>query len=400
MKYGAYDKSREYLMKALEYDRREGDVVGGMKNLTNIGVSYQEEKKYEKAKEFHLKAYAIAQKKNLRMFMGTILLNIGDCYFNLDDFSKAQSYLSKGVRIAEEENEKMASIRGNIQFARLYQKSKPDSALYFANKGLVLAHQVDDKLMEEKLLRVLYEVHENQGGYREALNSYKRWKTTLDTIYSEKNTRAVFESEARYAAEKQKILDQMTFDKDIAEQKLKSQTKLYLLLGAFASLVAIFVVVLWIRQNSSEKEKTVLLHQIELIKERAATQFISVEGRRKGMKLDKGKLETHLGTALGESSWNILTAIYEKPTISNREIAQQVFLSLEGVSSSLRRMYRSFEVTSGSSKNLKVALVTKAIKISLGELGKDVPLRIGNHKVNRLEELLPGRWKKSETGKI
>jgi hypothetical protein len=63
-------------------------------------------------------------------------------------------------------------------------------------------------------------------------------------------------------------------------------------------------------------------------------------------------------------------------------------------------MYRSFEVTSGSSKNLKVALVTKAIKISLGELGKDVPLRIGNHKVNRLEELLPGRWKKSETGKI
>ncbi|MFT5999914.1 MAG: hypothetical protein ACI81P_002373, partial [Neolewinella sp.] len=48
----------------------------------------------------------------------------------------------------------------------------------------------------------------------------------------------------------------------------------------------------------------------------------------------------------------------------------QVFLSLEGASTFLRRMYRSFDVTSGSSKNLKVALVTKAIKISLGKQGE------------------------------
>jgi ATP/maltotriose-dependent transcriptional regulator MalT len=73
---------------------------------------------------------------------------------------------------------------------------------------------------------------------------------------------------------------------------------------------------------------------------------------------------------LGESSWNILNVIYAEPTISNLEIAQQVFLSLEGASTFLRRMYRSFDVTSGSSKNLKVALVTKAIKISLGKQGE------------------------------
>jgi tetratricopeptide (TPR) repeat protein len=278
---------------------------------------------------------------------------IGMSYMNLSDFPKSLENFREALLLSE--------IIGHQKFVKATH----------INLGLVyMKYGAYDKSREYLMKALEYDrregdvVHENQGGYRETLNSYKRWKTTLDTIYSEKNTRAVFESEARYAAEKQKILDQMTFDKDIAEQKLKSQTKLYLLLGAFASLVAIFVVVLWIRQNSSEKEKTVLLHQIELIKERAATQFISVEGRRKGMKLDKGKLETHLGTALGESSWNILTAIYEKPTISNREIAQQVFLSLEGVSSSLRRMYRSFEVTSGSSKSLKVALVAKAIKVS------------------------------------
>jgi ATP/maltotriose-dependent transcriptional regulator MalT len=86
---------------------------------------------------------------------------------------------------------------------------------------------------------------------------------------------------------------------------------------------------------------------------------------RHALKLDKEKIETHLGATMGESAWNILNAIFEEPTISNQEIAQQVFLSIEGVSSSMRRMYSSFEVRSISSKNLKRALVTRAIEVSM-----------------------------------
>jgi ATP/maltotriose-dependent transcriptional regulator MalT len=106
---------------------------------------------------------------------------------------------------------------------------------------------------------------------------------------------------------------------------------------------------------------------MELFKQRVTVQSISMDGVRDELKLNKKRIEKYLGSSLGDSAWKILNVIYEKPTVSNRDIAKEVFLSVEGVSSSLRRMYRSFDVKSENSKNLKVALLTKAIQISLDE---------------------------------
>ena len=49
-------------------------------------------------------------------------------------------------------------------------------------------------------------------------------------------------------------------------------------------------------------------------------------------------------------------------SISNKEIARQVSLSVEGVSSSLRRMYTSFGVKDANNK--RIALVMKARNLS------------------------------------
>ena len=46
----------------------------------------------------------------------------------------------------------------------------------------------------------------------------------------------------------------------------------------------------------------------------------------------------------------------------NTEIAEKVFLSLDGVGSSLKRMYDYFEIE--ETKYKKIALLRKAIKIS------------------------------------
>ena len=58
----------------------------------------------------------------------------------------------------------------------------------------------------------------------------------------------------------------------------------------------------------------------------------------------------------------ILNLILNKPSISNKEIAAEVSLSVEGVSSSLRRMYQAFEINSSSNK--KITLIMKATRLS------------------------------------
>jgi hypothetical protein len=52
----------------------------------------------------------------------------------------------------------------------------------------------------------------------------------------------------------------------------------------------------------------------------------------------------------------------EDPVISNKEIAEKAFMSVDGIGSSLRRMYGYIDVK--ESKYKKISLLMEAIKIS------------------------------------
>lgn len=112
-----------------------------------------------------------------------------------------------------------------------------------------------------------------------------------------------------------------------------------------------------------ERERIDLIQKVEELKERLASGSVSVFEKGKKFSLDKLKIEKSIQNSLGETSWMILNAIFENPSISNKELAEKVSLSVEGVSSSLRRMYGSFKIESKSNK--KITLLMKATKISM-----------------------------------
>jgi tetratricopeptide (TPR) repeat protein len=368
-----FEKARENLFKSLRFQQEEKILEGEVVALTNIGWTYSQEKNYEKAIEYNLKALAIAEEIDLRRYMGTTLLNVGEAYFNLNKMELASGYITRGITVARIENEWPAIARGAVQMAHLYRESRSDTAFHYAQEALDLAKKLGNQTIIENAVQVLYQLYEDKGEYKQALEMHKLWKLTLDSIFSEKNQAALYQNEAKYEYEKQKLKDELAYAQDLSALKLRDQKHFYLLLTSSLVLATLFFFVFRKRQIQSALERKSLLHEMELLKQRVATHSISVDQVQEGMKLDKERIETHLGTAIGESSWNILNVIYENPTISNRQIAKQVFLSLEGVSSSLRRMYRNFEVKSGSSKNLKVALVTKVIQISLEKENESGP---------------------------
>jgi hypothetical protein len=52
----------------------------------------------------------------------------------------------------------------------------------------------------------------------------------------------------------------------------------------------------------------------------------------------------------------------DDPVITNKEIAEKAFMSVDGIGSSLRRMYEYFEIK--ESKYKKISLLLVAVKIS------------------------------------
>ena len=83
---------------------------------------------------------------------------------------------------------------------------------------------------------------------------------------------------------------------------------------------------------------------------------------KKEVNLDRDKLIAHIDANLNESDWIIIQTLYKDPAISNKELADLVALSVEGTKSSLKKMYKHFEIP--SSRSMKLSLIIKVIAIS------------------------------------
>jgi ATP/maltotriose-dependent transcriptional regulator MalT len=78
--------------------------------------------------------------------------------------------------------------------------------------------------------------------------------------------------------------------------------------------------------------------------------------------LVREKIEHSIKRKLNETDWKVLNVLLVEPVMTNKEIAQKVFLSVDGVGSSLRRMYEYFNIK--ESKYKKVSLLLETIKRS------------------------------------
>jgi DNA-binding MarR family transcriptional regulator len=83
---------------------------------------------------------------------------------------------------------------------------------------------------------------------------------------------------------------------------------------------------------------------------------------QKTVEIDRVVIENYIEANLNESDWAIMKALYDNPAISNKVLADQISLSVEGAKSSLKKMYSLFEIP--LSRNMKLALILKVINLT------------------------------------
>ena len=74
------------------------------------------------------------------------------------------------------------------------------------------------------------------------------------------------------------------------------------------------------------------------------------------------KIQQRINKNLNETDQKVLNILLENPVITNKELADKVCLSIDGVGSSLRRMYDYFNIK--ESKYKKISLLLEAIRLS------------------------------------
>lgn len=362
---GDYEKAEEYYQEDLIANREMGDTLGWSRRLHTLGNIYIEKGELARALEYFGKAEAMAEDKQYIYLLALIRLRKGICHLELGDLRIAEDYFIRARDLAEQTNQPSIIAGSQLGLARLRKYTNPDEAIQLAKSALLIEQELKNLHEQANVYELLSEVYEAKGEFESALAMQKEWIALNDSIFSDKNQRAIYQIEAQYEYEKKKLEDQLVYEQEIAEQKLGAQRRFSLLIGCFVLCVIVFLVLFWYRQIRSEQERRSFLHEIELLRERVAVQSVTNADTREELTLNKAKLEDYLGGNLGDSSWMILNILFEDPSVTNKAIAEKVHLSLEGVSSSLRRMYKAFDVSSESNRNKKVALITKVVQISL-----------------------------------
>lgn len=349
-----YDLALNHFNEALEIFKSKGKIDGTGYILAGMSLVYLKQGKLDLAINTAKESVVLLEKDNNQVTKTDAYFVLAEAYLKKGDKDKARLYLDESLQISKDLNNNPSMIDRLIFDAKL---SLDDDINVATKKAENLLGQLNEEIsptIKSQLYELLYNCYKGQGKYDKSLEMYEKHKMYSDSAATQKV--------------KLDIMRQV-IQKDYEDKLLKKDGESKKIASSFRSKLIGILIVSFIllgsfyyygkRKITLEKQKgEELLNELKLIKKNEAV----VVGMDKNTAINKERLEISIGKKINETDWNVLNILLEDPTISNKELAEKAYLSVDGIGSSLRRMYEYFDIP--SSKYMKIALILKAIKIS------------------------------------
>ena len=365
----------------------------------NLGLIYYDVGLYDISKSYLEKALSLYKKAKGNEVNGSFLVSLGQVNYELGEITQAKAAINRAIPMLLAEKNSISSAHAYLITASIYDREqKLDSAVYFLNLGYEtikdfghdnsILEALVDKLnfeynhglnistdQEERvaqLLRLttniqtkadaaqlLYTLYKSHGKDSDAFKMLELYTRFTDTMNLNRDKFTIIRETLKSDFDNQMLLQQIENERIQTKKEMSHFKKMFSI--ALVSLITVLLVIGYFRKKikTNREERAALLEEIEQLKKNGLE---SEQNAVSMFELNKAKLEEHMQKKMNETDWAVLNVLLENPVISNKELAEKVFLSSDGVGSSLRRMYVMFDVQ--ESKYMKIGLLLKAIKIS------------------------------------
>lgn len=235
-----YDKALAVFFECLEYARLVGDQEYEALLQDGIGQVYFEKGDYSHSLIYFQAAIKTMEAIGHQRHLGTALMDAGNAHLALRDTLMAEFYFRKAVSQARKTGEKEALALALIGLGQIHQNSQIDSCIGWAKESLQLSQSIGTKRTGWKAAKLLAELEEQKGNYAQALAAYKIYQTSIDSLYTDDNLKAVYRAEADVALEKEKLERQFQ-DKQMQDRISRQRTWLIVtLIGILLSVALAF----------------------------------------------------------------------------------------------------------------------------------------------------------------
>ena len=393
-----YLEAIKFYNEAKDVFVKENDFKGEGRILNGIGAINLKIGNYELALSHFNKSLVAYNKSDVSPHhLATISMNIGLIHFYSDSFSKAEDAFNDAIKILDPNDifflKDCYLMLGTIKL----ELSDIESADWFATKSLELNNELDigAGILSSKVLKgmILYETNKEKGTleleglsnqvskssnfelkqlfYEFLYDAYKyheKWELSLkmhelllaytDSIEQRKNSFKVVREAIKNEYKAKLYENQLKYENEKSELKIKQVKRTSLVAVFFVIIISLLLFFIILRIKKNTQRRNILLEEIKSLK----NQKINVVSEHNQLELNKEKIDKCINRVLNETDWSVLQILLENPTAMNKEIAEKANLSIDGVGSSLRRMYEYFKIH--ETKYKKIALLHNAIKIS------------------------------------
>lgn len=397
-----YLNASRFFYEALDIYERFNHKKGMNRVHTSIGNVFLIIRKYSLALEYYLKVLnGIESKNNKEETLGILYSNIALSYFWLGDYSRARDYCQKGIANFEYNGNLIFAADTYGDLARIYEKLKdyqsantavqrclelntqlnvaegvveakviqaqlmlheqPEKALLLAEPLIDAVKEFDNKALKKELYYILYQCYKQIGNDRKSLRMHELYTLFSDSVNQELHQFEILQEVIQREHQVQLAQFHARNREALSAARMKQFKILSFMAFAVLLLVALLVLIFREYRARNKAKQYELLTEIETLKKSNRSKLmLSAEA----FNLNREKIEGSLSRKLNETDWLVLNILFKDPTISNKKLADEANMSVDGIGSSLRRMYEYFEV--GETKYKKIALITAAIQNSGG----------------------------------
>ena len=292
---GNYPEALKNYFAALRTWEEIGDKYNIANSYNNIAIIYERQENYPEALKNLYASLKIREELGDKKSIAASHNNIGTVYINQGNNPEALKNLSIGLKIAEEIGDKhltafslnnianILSDQGNYSEAlknyfaslrifeemhdeqniahsyyiigRIYIKqNKNIEASHYLNKALLLAKDIGSSEDIENCYFNLVTLDSTQGNFKKALEHYKLFITTRDSMFNKENTKKITQQQMQFEFDKKQVADSLKFEKEKETGALKLQKQKAFTYTGFAG-VALTLLFLFFIYRGFRKQK-------------------------------------------------------------------------------------------------------------------------------------------------
>lgn len=353
-----HSKSLELLSPALELCRVHRFFNKQANILVQMGINSWQLNKLDSAQEFLMESLQIVEEYQLSSSSKAIVYaQLGIVAGKKGNLEKALEYALNALKFGHKSSQQL--IYQYIHISSIYaQMGKSNMAEQYALKGLATAQKLGSPMERRETLRKVYELYENGGKYEEALRYLKMANTLKDSMQDLDGHKALAKREAEYQIAKKEqelVLEKRTTALLQEEQKVQR----YMMLGLFM-LFTVGLLAFW---NFYQRKKLLSLEANNKIM-RQLREIDGLKSRLENVAVvhnepinGSGHINEYLQTSLSQRELEVLEELMKGK--SNKDISDALCISINTVTTHLKKIYTKLEVGNRTQAAKKAAELTR-----------------------------------------